>query len=468
MNSIQKFFADLPEKIKQLPEKIKQLWEKIKKMTPKQIVCTVMCVLLITVIVLTCIVIGKVSRIFNSMGSTAETTDPTGSSQTTAPTQTTVPTQTTAPTVITDPDHVHEFVLTESVEATCLNYGYNIYTCSCGKQDIPLEEQTVPLGHSYGAGQTVSPTCTENGYTKHTCSRCGDVVTSNTVAATGHDYVLIEEVEGTCGVQGHTISECSLCGDKLTEYVGELLEHTYEIVEEHSASCTEDGYTLYRCTNCGEEHNDNVLPATGHSFSSWSKLANGSWQRTCTNEGCTLKETSADLKIRKDQSGTGHDSSGNPYKLYMIYVGTETAPDLFLYTINDFLDNGTLNYAYDPVQGLIITYTNNSGTQILVQPILQSSEVTIPAETETPVETTPTPTQPETTPVETAPVETTPVETTPVETTPAETTPVETTPVETAPAETTPVETTLPSESGDPTDLSDGSPEEPAAEGITE
>lgn len=378
MESVKKFFAELPEKI--------------RKMTPKQIVCTVMCVLLITVVILTCVVIGKVSRIFRSADDPKETIVPTESTgMTTEPTTEPSSEPTTQPTIQTEPGHVHEFVLTESVDATCENYGYNIYTCACGKQDIPLDEQTEPLGHSYGAGEVIAPTCTENGCTKYTCSRCGDVMTTNTVAATGHSYEITEEVESTCGVQGHIISTCTLCGDVVTEYVGEILEHTYEIIEQHSVTCTEDGYIVYKCINCGSEHTDDVQTATGHSFSSWSQLADGSWVRTCTNDGCTLQETSADLKIQKDQSGAVPDSSGNPYKLYMVYVGTDSSPDLFLYTINDFLDNGTLHYTYDTAKGLIITYTTGSGSTVtLTQEILKSAEVSIPAE-QVPTEPVPEP-----------------------------------------------------------------------------
>ena len=333
-------------------------------------------------------------------------------------------------------------MLTESVPASCNNYGYNIYTCECGKQDIPLDEQTEPLGHSYGAAQTVAPTCTEDGYTKQTCVNCGDVWIYNAVAATGHDFVLTEEVEGSCGVQAHTISHCSICNEELKEFTGELIEHNFEVIEECTVTCTEDGYTLSKCTNCGEEVKENVQTATGHSFSQWEKLPDGTYARACLNENCELAETSADVKIQKDQSGTGHDSSGQPYKLYMIYVGTDTSPEMFLYTINDFSNSAALSYSYHAVTGLTVTYQDANG-QVKTEnlPIFQSAELTIPAATAEPQPTDPVESQPQ----ETDPVESQPQESTPVESQPQESTPVESQPQESTPADG--VSTTEPSES---------------------
>lgn len=360
------------------------------KMTPKQIVFAVMCVLLALVMILSGIVISKFSRLFQTSGNTTTSTAPTETTKdteppapSTQPTET-VPTQppTTQPTEPEDPSHVHEFELTETVPATCENYGYNIYACYCGKQDIPLDEQVEPYGHSYGAGTTIQATCTEDGCTKYVCSRCGDVDRRNVVPATGHNFQLMETVIATCGTEGYSLFQCVYCNEQEFRDQVPALEHCYEVIDEQLVSCEQDGYTLYQCTNCGNEFKDNVLPATGHQFSDWYQLADGTWKRDCAN--CAVKETSTDLKITRAQvSGDYvHDENGNPYKMYMIYVGTDANSDMFHYTINDYLNNGSLAYGYDPVQGLVITYVTGAGETVMeVLPIFQNASATIPADT---------------------------------------------------------------------------------------
>ncbi len=356
------------------------------KMTPKQIVFAVMCVLLALVMILSGIVISKFSRMFQTSGGNTTSTAP--SETTEAPSPSTQPTETeqtepatTQPTEPEDPSHVHEFVLTETVAATCENYGYNIYACACGKQDIPLDEQVEPYGHSYSAGSVISATCTEDGCTKYVCSRCGDVDLRNVTPATGHNYQLAESVTSTCGMDGYSLYRCVNCGAEEMRDIVPALQHQYDIVEEQAGSCEQDGYTLYRCANCGSEFKDNVIPAAGHQFCDWYQLADGTWKRDCAN--CAVKETSADLQITKSQvSGDYvHDENGNPYKMYMIYVGTASNSDMFHYTINDYLDNGSLTYGYDPTKGLVVTYTTGAGETITTTlPIFQSSSFTIPAD----------------------------------------------------------------------------------------
>ena len=142
----------------------------------KSIVFAVMCTLLVLVIVMSGIVFYRFSPMLESLRAPA---DPTGQTQTTAPsatnppaTQTTVPTETTSPpvtvapteptqiTIPTEPGHEHAFVKTRTVEPTCTSYGYTLYTCDCGKTEIPDDEFVNPVGHNYVAGDPVKATCT--------------------------------------------------------------------------------------------------------------------------------------------------------------------------------------------------------------------------------------------------------------------------------------------------------------------
>ena len=361
--------------------------ELLQKITIKHVLFAAMCILLILVIVLFCIVIGKVGAMFKG-------TDPTEPSDTTASTSTTddttVPptTDTTYPsvsippetTIQTEPGHEHEFRLKETVAATCTNYGYNIYVCSCGKQDIPIEEQVAPYGHSYGAGEPVEATCTEYGCTRYVCARCGNVDEKNVVPALGHDFVAVEVVPASCAAEGFTLYQCSHCEMEEMRDITPALEHEYEIVEEHGVTCTQDGYTKSQCIHCGDEVIENVVTAAGHSFGDWQQITDSSWTRTCSS--CGAVENSTDMRITNAQASSDyvHDGQGNPYRMYMIYVGTATTPDMVHYTIHDYLDNGTLAYSYDVAQGLIITYTNAAGeTATITLPVFLSTVATIPA-----------------------------------------------------------------------------------------
>ena len=363
--------------------------EFIKRINVKKVLFGVMCTLLVMVIVLGCVVGGKFARMMSGLNQGTVSSQPTETDPSTAPDETgstqgetqiptTDPEQTTLPT---EPGHVHEFVLTESVAATCKNYGYNIYTCSCGKQDIPLDEQVEPYGHSFGAGETVSATCTAPGCTRFVCSRCGEVEERNNVAALGHNFQLIEVVAPTCELDGYTLYRCANCGQEEKDEVELALKHDYELVEHTDVSCTSDECSVYQCKNCGEANRVYGEASTGHAWTDWEQITDSSWTRACSK--CGVTESSADIAItnRQVSSDYVHDASGNRYKLYIIYVGTATTPDLFHYTINDYLDNGTLGYHYDTTQGLIVSYTNGAGEKTTVTlPVFQSVATTIPAD----------------------------------------------------------------------------------------
>lgn len=83
-------------------------------------------------------------------------------------------------------DHTYE---QSSVTApTCLCEGHTTYTCSkCGFSYV--DDFTSPLGHDFGAWQTViAAECTEKGLEKHTCTRC-DAFETRETAVLDHNYV---------------------------------------------------------------------------------------------------------------------------------------------------------------------------------------------------------------------------------------------------------------------------------------
>lgn len=353
-------------------------------MKAKKILFAVMCSLLALVIILSCVVAVRVSQMFNGSTASPESTgapsteesttvpteESTAPSQTTAPTETdettlptTIPTESTAPTEET---HVHDFVLTDSVTATCTTYGYNIYTCACGKQEIPHDEQVSPLGHNFGAGEVIEASCEEAGCTRYTCSRCGIAEDRDVVNALGHNYEIAETVDPSCSAPGFTRSVCAGCGDEILEEI-ESLVHSFEPTQIVDGSCTEDGYTLYVCGNCGQEEMRDIITASGHELTSWK---DGS--RSCVN--CDLVETHQDLYIT-NVLASGSDIVD--YKLYRISIGTDYSAEDFVYYINDYINNGTLTYHYDTNYGLVITYQENGDIKTEYLPPAQSESAYI-------------------------------------------------------------------------------------------
>ena len=318
-------------------------------MSSKRILFAVMCVLLVLVIVMTGIVVHKVSSLFQTDSPSVNATD--GSSPSGNPGANTDSTDASQPEgsgVPTEPAHEHEYtILVKTVKASCDTLGYTEYACSCGS--VTFRDFTDALGHNYGVGKVISPTCTEEGYTRFECTRCGDVDKRNIVEALGHIYD-----EGT----------------------------------EVAATCTEDAHTAYRCTRegCGEVKKENIQEgtATGHSFGEWVETETGELQRVCSVCGETETYTGTDipddaLKITHETSAPETDKDGTPYKLYRISVGTDEIPEAYVYTINDYLDNGTLQYRYVPGQGLIITYEDGGDTTVVTMNPRQNDTYTVKA-----------------------------------------------------------------------------------------
>ena len=67
--------------------------------------------------------------------------------------------------------HSHSYTCTESVAPDCENWGWNVFTCSCGDS---YTENLTPFGHNDEVS-CIKPTLTQPGYIKYTCIRCGRV-----------------------------------------------------------------------------------------------------------------------------------------------------------------------------------------------------------------------------------------------------------------------------------------------------
>ncbi len=223
-------------------------------MNIKRILFIALCVLLATVLILTGLALAKVGKLF-------------GFTQPPTPVESTVPS--TAPTEPEATQHVHDYVLTETIDATCDGYGWKIYTCqTCEHTHMPVNERTDPLGHNYEVTTVTEATCTEGGFTEYTCSRCGrkDTPADAQQQPLGHDFGHGMVTEATCTEGGSTKFTCQRCGIEEKKDITEALGHQFDSVATFPATCTEDAYTLSTCTRCGfEEKVIEVGTATNHS-----------------------------------------------------------------------------------------------------------------------------------------------------------------------------------------------------------
>ncbi len=313
-------------------------------MNVKRIVFAVLCVLLVLVLILTAVIVSRVVSLFEgadptvppTTDSTSAATDATEpSSQPTEPSsQPTESTGDSTPTESTGGNHVHEYnIVLSSQDPTCTDSGYQELSCSCGLTQWKILEK---LNHSFGYGQTIAGNCTTDGCTRYTCSVCGEVEDRNVVAAPGHKYA-----QGT----------------------------------HYNATCSDDAYTEYTCTNpgCADPIRKEVETGTalGHRFGDWIEL-DGVLTQTCST--CGVTHTTNDLAVTGSEF---HDATDGTFRVYEIHVGSQHAPNLYLYKITDYVNNGSLVYRYSFETGLTVSYEISLQEQVVIQLIAFGGQATI-------------------------------------------------------------------------------------------
>ena len=164
----------------------------------------------------------------------------------------------------------HNYVLIRTVEATCENAGYTLYTCSdAGCNKMFLKDIVAPHGHSTeGDGIVVKqPTCVSDGEIKYACANCDGYVVA--VPKLGHIEPENHNCENYTYINGEFYYTCSRenCGHSV-KVDASVVEHTNpENVGYLAASCGtsendwEDevvGNTSGRiCKNCADPNGYN-------------------------------------------------------------------------------------------------------------------------------------------------------------------------------------------------------------------
>ena len=148
-------------------------------------------------------------------------------------------------------DHTHNFVLTETVKATCEEGGYELYTCSCGETE--KRNETPATGHDYAVVSTPA-TCTADGSISKTCANCGDKI-DEIIPALGHDpMAAVVTTEATCTEEGESTVYCNRCESVLSATVIPALGHqagNWEVIQEPTEEA--NGIRVKKCVRCEEE-----------------------------------------------------------------------------------------------------------------------------------------------------------------------------------------------------------------------
>lgn len=146
-------------------------------------------------------------------------------------------------------------------------------------------EETV---HVHNEMVKVTPaTCVQPGYSTYICVDCGYSYITDTTETVEHEYSewVITQAP-TCVVEGIQTRTCVVCGHTQAERLL-VPGHQYELTV-IEPTCTQEGYTQYQCKRCAETRIDSKIPATGHTFGSWSvsreatTTTTGTMTRKCT------------------------------------------------------------------------------------------------------------------------------------------------------------------------------------------
>lgn len=309
------------------------------KLNPKQIMLIVMCVLLVTVIIMTCVVIGKIGSLFQSTDNPGESTAPSGTTEpSTDPSADPTDPSTQPSTDPTVAPHDHNFVKTETVKPTCSTIGYTLYTCSqCGQAE--MRDFMDPKGHEFGEPEIVELTCEQDGYTLLTCLRCGGIEKRDEEKAPGHDYQFTQTVE---------------------------------------VSCTVDGGDQYKCSNCGDVKMENLVEATGHNHSDWRPVDGnpGKEQRICV---ICLETEYRDVAVEKDWEDskfTINDVDSKYWTHHIVMITLKSGNTSLKYDIYIGLENRDITYTYG-TDGLTVSYTTMGETKTYTLPANMPGVMTV-------------------------------------------------------------------------------------------
>ena len=176
-------------------------------------------------------------------------------------------------------------------------------------EDVPVEvvnaEFQVECNHTNLEKNTVEATCTEPGKIETVCNECGEVVSTEAIAALGHDFGdYIVTKAPTCTEAGEETAKCSRCEATDTKELAALGHDFGDYTVTKAPTCTEAGEKTAICTRCGEVGEKEAIAALGHDFGEYVVTK----EATCTEPGEeTATCTRCGEVVTKAIPAIGHD-----------------------------------------------------------------------------------------------------------------------------------------------------------------
>ena len=183
-------------------------------------------------------------------------------------------------------EHTCEFVAGETVDPTCTEDGYTVYTCTCGKTENRDVVKATGHSHEQVIGwhpQMVAADCTTSGVDVYVCA-CGDTYTVEIgTDPDAHAFWGDEEIitEANCATQTNGLKKVSCangCGAIEEQEIYYEYSHEWDVQDETAATCTTDGHYYAVCTLC-EEVEEYSSEAQGHY----------NWYLTCGETGACME-----------------------------------------------------------------------------------------------------------------------------------------------------------------------------------
>lgn len=167
--------------------------------------------------------------------------------------------------------HTHDYTVfpPQTVEPTCTQDGYILYTCAYDLTDT-YKEILPALGHNAsGNTVTVEATCTTDGYIQATCSHCGQTAQTQVLPKLGHDYTGPEKRVLFCTENGYAGASCTRCDAIRNDRILEPAGHSMVLIAAKAPTCTEDGFSApgSQCSRCETVFVEPTpAPALGHDY----------------------------------------------------------------------------------------------------------------------------------------------------------------------------------------------------------
>ena len=171
-----------------------------------------------------------------------------------------------------------------AIDPTCTETGYTEGSRCDVCNEVFVEPEEIPAGHSYGSWITdKKATCTDNGVKYKSCTRCGHMV-SEDISARGHSWNSYYTVDkkATCTSEGSKSKHCYYCSEKNDITTIPVKEHRYgSWIIDADATCIDTGSKSRKCNICGNVDTE-VIAANGHK---WETAYRVDKKSTCTEKG---------------------------------------------------------------------------------------------------------------------------------------------------------------------------------------